>query len=105
MELDVKQFNKVQLTEIDIYKWLESEKAGHDLGHEAMLEWVKKHAKTFRLEFSELLEKVQKIKMTIRIQRMEEQIESDRLQKIEMESKIKELEEQILIYRMGNMHE
>src|SRR5262245_49232120 len=29
--------------EIQLYKWLESEKAGHDLGEAAIRRWVKEH--------------------------------------------------------------
>mgnify|MGYP001060954731 CR=1 FL=1 len=31
---------RLELEEMARYKWLESEKAGHDLGDAAMLEWV-----------------------------------------------------------------
>lgn len=33
------------------HKWLESEKAGRDLGQDAIIDWVKKYAKVHRKEF------------------------------------------------------
>jgi hypothetical protein len=35
------------------HKWIESEKAGKDLGQEAVVDWVKKFAKVHRKEFIE----------------------------------------------------
>ena len=37
-----------QAKEIMKYKWIESEKAGTDLGEVAALEWVRKHAREWR---------------------------------------------------------
>ena len=37
-----------QIHEIDVHKWIESEKAGHDLGDEAVKDWIEKHAAEFR---------------------------------------------------------
>lgn len=37
-----------QIKEIEIYKWIESEKAGYDLGSKAVREWIEKYAKEFR---------------------------------------------------------
>jgi hypothetical protein len=37
-----------QRIEIERYKWIESEKAGHDLGKGAVMEWIAKHAADFR---------------------------------------------------------
>jgi len=33
------------------HKWIESEKAGKDLGQDACIDWVKKYAKVHRKEF------------------------------------------------------
>jgi len=49
--MSTKDFNKLQMNEIDRFKWLESEKAGYDLGAEAVLRWVVLYAKKFREEF------------------------------------------------------
>ena len=38
---------RLELDEMARYKWLESEKAGHDLGEEAMLEWVELYIDEF----------------------------------------------------------
>lgn len=42
------EFMKDQIKEIEIYKWIESEKCGYDLGNEATKSWIKKFAKEFR---------------------------------------------------------
>ena len=47
-------YNQRQMKEIERHKWLESEKAGQDVGDEAALEWIKKHSANFRLEFGYL---------------------------------------------------
>ena len=44
----IKRENEEQIQEMLRYKWLESEKAGHDLGNEAILDWIKKYAKDWR---------------------------------------------------------
>lgn len=43
-----KECMMAQIEEIQKHKWIESEKAGHDLGEEAVKDWVKKHAKEWR---------------------------------------------------------
>ena len=37
--------------EILKHKWIESERAGYDLGQECLLEWVRCHAANFRENF------------------------------------------------------
>lgn len=44
----MKQFMDAQVKEMEIHKWIESEKANHDLGEEALKDWIKKHAEEFR---------------------------------------------------------
>lgn len=44
----LKQYMADQIKEIEIHKWLESEKANRDLGEEAVKDWIKKHAAEFR---------------------------------------------------------
>ncbi len=46
--MDLTHYNKLQLHEIDVYKWVKSEEAGYDLGNTAVLEWIQLHAKQFR---------------------------------------------------------
>jgi hypothetical protein len=41
-----------QKKKIEEHKWLSSEKAGHDLGQEAVMDWVKRYAKKFRKEYT-----------------------------------------------------
>jgi len=54
--MDAKRFSKYlqkQKDEIEKHKWIESEKAGKDLGQDAVLDWIKKYAKKFRKEYVE----------------------------------------------------
>lgn len=44
----VKQVNCEQKRQIEIYKWLESERAGRDLSDNAAIEWIRKYAISFR---------------------------------------------------------
>lgn len=44
----VKQVNREQKRQIEIYKWLESERAGRDLADKAVMEWIRKYAISFR---------------------------------------------------------
>ena len=44
----LKQYMADQIKEIELYKWLESEKANRDLGEEAVKDWIEKHAAEFR---------------------------------------------------------
>jgi hypothetical protein len=37
-----------QRAEIERHKWIESEKAGHDLGRDAVLDWISKNAAAWR---------------------------------------------------------
>lgn len=41
-----------QRVEMEKHKWIESEKAGHDLGNTAVMDWIKKYAKRFREEYA-----------------------------------------------------
>ena len=41
-------WNKQQIEEIEKFKWLESEKAGRDLGDQAILDWIKTKARQYR---------------------------------------------------------
>ncbi len=44
------QFIQRQLEEIKRHKWIESEKAGHDLGEVAVVQWVEQYAEGFHRE-------------------------------------------------------
>jgi len=43
-----KKINEEQIRQMNIHKWLESEKSGRDLGEDAVLDWIEKHARNFR---------------------------------------------------------
>jgi hypothetical protein len=45
---DFSYFMQAQAEEIRKYKWIESEKAGKDLGANCCHEWIAKYAKIFR---------------------------------------------------------
>ncbi len=47
------EFITLQIQEIDRHKWIESQKAGYDLGEKAVFDWVEKHAETFRRHVAE----------------------------------------------------
>lgn len=42
--------------EMQRFKWIESEKAGRDLGQAALIDWIDKHAESFRRYNARLLE-------------------------------------------------
>lgn len=46
------EFLSEQKHEMEKYKWIESEKAGCDLGNIAIMDWIKKYAKQFREEYT-----------------------------------------------------
>lgn len=46
------QFMEIQTNEMEKHKWIESEKVGHDLGNQAVMDWVRKYAKQFREEYT-----------------------------------------------------
>ena len=49
----IKHMNHLQREAIAEYKWLKSEKAQCDVGHQAALEWVHKYAASFREWYEE----------------------------------------------------
>jgi hypothetical protein len=42
--MDLRERNLLQIEEIEKHKWIESEKAGHDLGEAARIDWIVKYA-------------------------------------------------------------
>ena len=44
---DVKEYLRLEFEEILRHKWIQSEKAGRDLGEEAAFDWVNKYAAKF----------------------------------------------------------
>jgi hypothetical protein len=45
--MDVKEYLETQRIEIERHKWIESEKAGRDLGMDAVVDWILKYADIF----------------------------------------------------------
>lgn len=45
--MDTKEYLDRQSSEIERHKWIESEKAGRDLGAEAVIDWIIKYAHLF----------------------------------------------------------
>jgi hypothetical protein len=45
---DLRTYNELQAKEILRHKWIESEKAGRDLGEEAVYDWIQRYAADFR---------------------------------------------------------
>lgn len=52
--MQLKNFLLHQKEEIEKYKWIESQKAGHDLGEAAVRQWVEKFAANYRKEYEEI---------------------------------------------------
>ena len=46
--MDLKYIHDEQRRQMEIYKWVQSERAQKDLGETCMYGWVEKHAKAFR---------------------------------------------------------
>lgn len=49
----MKQYMSDQIKEMEVHKWIESEKANRDLGEEALRDWITKHAQEFRDKWEE----------------------------------------------------
>jgi hypothetical protein len=47
LTMDLKEYLEFQNREIERHKWIESEKAGKDLGMDAAIEWILKYADVF----------------------------------------------------------
>ena len=45
--MELKQYLDLQRREIERHKWIESEKAGRDLGMDAAIDWILKYADIF----------------------------------------------------------
>jgi hypothetical protein len=50
-EDELKEYNRIQKAEIEKYKWLESEKAGNDLGQKCIVDWILNCAALFREKY------------------------------------------------------
>jgi len=47
-DVDFRAYIELQVREIQRHKWIESEKAGRDLGQDAVSDWIHRHAASFR---------------------------------------------------------
>ena len=52
--MDLVHINAMQVEEIRKHKWIESEKAGRDLGRIAELDWIRRYACEFRRKIEEM---------------------------------------------------
>ncbi|MEI7450383.1 MAG: hypothetical protein WCJ75_12245 [Desulfomonile sp.] len=50
--MDLKEYLEIQSREIERHKWIESEKAGRDLGTDAAIDWILKYADIFSDQLS-----------------------------------------------------
>lgn len=50
--MDLKEYLEIQRQEIDRHKWIESEKAGKDLGMDAAIDWILRYADAFSDQFA-----------------------------------------------------
>ena len=51
------KFLLAEKEEMERYKWIESEKAGRDLGNEAIIDWIHKYAAQFRDSYNKRFHK------------------------------------------------
>ena len=82
----LKEFLDSQIKAINEYKWIESQKAGKDLGDIAILQWTKDNAKLFRKTFclKKLREAYEELQDINNIKNKDiKQIKEDCLEKIE----------------------
>ena len=54
--MDLKEYLEIQGKEIERHKWIESEKAGRDLGTDAVIDWILKYADIFSDQFNKQTE-------------------------------------------------
>ena len=51
--MDLEQYLKIQAQDIERHKWIESEKAGRDLGTEAIIDWIMQYADRFSEQYQQ----------------------------------------------------
>ncbi|MEJ5347993.1 MAG: hypothetical protein WHS46_04810 [Desulfosoma sp.] len=54
--LTFEDYIRLQLQEIQKHKWIESEKAGRDLGQDAVFDWIEQYAEDFRRYYEPMLQ-------------------------------------------------
>lgn len=50
---EIDEFLQQEIHEMEVHKWIESEKACRDLGDEALQDWIVKYAAKYRQEWNE----------------------------------------------------
>jgi len=53
-KINLKDYNQLQIEEIEKYRTEESQKAGKPLGDECVLKWIKDHSAQFRQRYLEM---------------------------------------------------
>ncbi|MDR3603280.1 MAG: hypothetical protein ACLPVO_04625 [Desulfomonilaceae bacterium] len=53
MDIDLNEYLKIQAQEIERHKWIESEKAGRDLGMDAAIDWIMRYADRFSDQYNQ----------------------------------------------------
>jgi hypothetical protein len=53
--MTVKEIIQMETEEINRHKWIESEKAGRDLGDQAVLDWIEKYSDQFHVHIMRIL--------------------------------------------------
>ena len=48
LAMNLRCYAQAQCEEMKKYRWIESEKAGFDIGECAYVEWIRKYAKSYR---------------------------------------------------------
>lgn len=56
--MDHKRICLNQVEEMRRHRWIESQKAGHDVGEKAFSDWVNNYAKLYRSEYEETYEEM-----------------------------------------------
>jgi hypothetical protein len=52
--MNLEEYLERQDREIERHKWIESEKAGKDLGYEAVIDWILRYADQFSDQYAQL---------------------------------------------------
>lgn len=56
--MHLKKYLENQLHDMLVFKWIESQKAGRDLGEESIRDWIKQYAQKYRDEYNKELNRV-----------------------------------------------
>lgn len=56
--MDHKKICLNQVEEMKRHRWIESQKAGHDVGEDAFADWVRNYASDYRSEYEETYEEM-----------------------------------------------